>query len=75
MRAGSMVTTIGGCSIVPACAAMCCGNSGSTAISRDCTTWHKIELPIRSRDVAIGIVGDNLLLATSDADHSRLWLR
>src|SRR5439155_3316804 len=38
MRAGSIVTTIGGCSIVPGCAAMCCGNSGSTAISRDCTT-------------------------------------
>jgi hypothetical protein len=34
-----------------------------------------MALPVRSRDAAVGVLGDGLLLATTDPDHSRLWLR
>jgi hypothetical protein len=43
--------------------------------ARDCSGPHDMALPVRSRDAAVGVLGDGLLLATTDPDHSRLWLR
>jgi hypothetical protein len=45
------------------------------SISRDCTDWQDVTLPVRSDEVRVGALKDQLLLATTDATSSRLWLR
>jgi hypothetical protein len=45
------------------------------SISRDCTGWRTIPLPVRSDEVRVGALSGQLLLATTDETSSRLWLR
>jgi hypothetical protein len=49
------------------------------SVSRDCTTWRDIALPVRSDEVRVGVLGGQrsgqLLVATTDATSSRLWVR
>jgi len=42
---------------------------------RDCTGWRDVPLPIGADDVRVGALGNGLLLATTDATTSQLWLR
>jgi hypothetical protein len=43
--------------------------------NRDCTGWQDIPLPIAADEVRIGTLAGGLLLATTDANLSQLWLR
>jgi hypothetical protein len=45
------------------------------SISRDCAGWRDIALPVRSDEIRVGVLGGRLLLATTGATSSRLWLR
>jgi hypothetical protein len=45
------------------------------SINRDCTDWQDIPLPVSAREARIGALPDGLLLATTDATASRLWLQ
>jgi hypothetical protein len=40
-----------------------------------CGAWTQLPLPARAPDAAFGFLGGELVLATSTADASRLWLR
>jgi hypothetical protein len=43
--------------------------------ARDCAGWRDVPLPITSNEVRIGVLPNGLLLATTDATLSQLWLR
>jgi hypothetical protein len=42
---------------------------------RDCAGWRDVSLPIASDEVRVGELATGLLLATTDATSSQLWLR
>ncbi|KAA2255986.1 hypothetical protein F0L68_27800 [Solihabitans fulvus] len=46
---------------------------GST--DRTCADWQDLTAPVGSRDAVLGDLPGGLLLATTDQDSSRLWLR
>lgn len=50
------------------------GTARLESISRDCTHWQDVQLPVRSAEVRVGELANGLLLATTDDTASRLWL-
>ncbi|AKU15181.1 hypothetical protein [Luteipulveratus mongoliensis] len=44
-------------------------------VSRDCTRWAPVSLPVKTQDAALGLVGDRLLLVSTESARSRIWLR
>lgn len=44
-------------------------------VGRDCTGWADLALPAAAPQAVVGPLGAGLLLATTGADSSRLWLR
>jgi hypothetical protein len=44
-------------------------------VGTDCAGWRQVRLPVRSQDAAVADLRGRLLLATTDPDGSRLWLR
>lgn len=45
------------------------------SMTANCTDWQEIPLPMRSADARLVTLPAGLLVATTDDDHSRLWLR
>ena len=44
-------------------------------VHRDCTGWQPLATPVAAPDAAVGDVAGHLLLATTTATASQLWLR
>ncbi|MFI6871591.1 hypothetical protein [Nocardia sp. NPDC050406] len=51
------------------------GTAHLASLTANCTDWQDIPLPVRSADARIVALPDGLLVATTDDDGSRLWLR
>lgn len=52
------------------------GGARLVSVTRDCTDWRDLELPVRAAQARLGVLPDGVVLATTDdAVASRLWLR
>lgn len=45
------------------------------SISRDCTHWQDVRLPVVSDEIRVGSLAGQVVLATTNATSSRLWVR
>jgi hypothetical protein len=51
------------------------GHARVYALDTGCRRWAPLPLPVRAQQAAVGLVDGALLLATTDAGPSRLWMR